>query len=64
MREEIFGPLLPVIAYDTLDEAIARVNAGERPLGLYVFGHDAATTDKVLGSTTSGGACVKFCSMQ
>ena len=42
MQEEIFGPLLPVKPYDSLDEAIGYVNAGERPLGLYVFGHDEA----------------------
>ena len=64
MREEIFGPLLPVIAYDSLGEAVARVNAGARPLGLYVFGYDAATTDRVLKETTSGGACVNVCAMQ
>ncbi len=64
MREEIFGPILPVIAYDSIDEAIARVNEGERPLGLYVFGNDAAVTDRVLAETTSGGACVNACAMQ
>ena len=64
MREEIFGPLLPVIAYDSLDEAIARVNAGERPLGLYVFGKDETITGRVLTETTSGGACVNVCAMQ
>ncbi len=64
MQEEIFGPLLPIKPYDTLDEAIAYVNAGERPLGLYVFGDDEAETDQVLQSTTSGGACVNFCATQ
>ena len=64
MQEEIFGPLLPVKPYDSLDEAIAFVNAGERPLGLYVFGGDQAETDRVLDSTTSGGACVNACAMQ
>ncbi len=64
MREEIFGPILPVIGYDAVDDAIARVNAGERPLGLYVFGYDAATTDRVLQQTTSGGACVNACAVQ
>ena len=64
MREEIFGPVLPVIAYDSLDEALARINDGERPLGLYVFGYDAAVTDRVLTQTTSGGACVNVCAMQ
>jgi coniferyl-aldehyde dehydrogenase len=58
MQEEIFGPVLPVKAYDTLDEAIEYVNAGERPLALYVFAKDAAVADDVLRRTTSGGACV------
>ena len=58
MQEEIFGPILPVKAYDTLDEAIDHVNAGERPLALYVFAGDEATADDVLQRTTSGGACV------
>ena len=58
MREEIFGPILPVVPYDDLDEAIAGVNAGERPLALYVFAKDEAVADDVLRRTTSGGACV------
>jgi coniferyl-aldehyde dehydrogenase len=58
MQEEIFGPILPVKAYDELDEAIDHVNAGERPLALYVFAKDEAVADEVLRRTTSGGACV------
>ena len=58
MQEEIFGPILPVRAYDTLDEAISYVNAGERPLALYVFAKDEALAEDVLRRTTSGGACV------
>ena len=58
MHEEIFGPILPVKPYDDLDEAIAQVNAGERPLALYVFAEDETTADAVLRQTTSGGACV------
>ena len=64
MTEEIFGPILPVVPYDTLDEAVAMINAGERPLGLYVFGTDRAVTDAVLGQTTSGGAAVNTCAAQ
>jgi aldehyde dehydrogenase (NAD+) len=56
MQEEIFGPILPVLAVDDVDEAIARVNAGDKPLALYVFGEENA--DKVLEQTSSGGACV------
>lgn len=58
MQEEIFGPILPVKAYDELDEAIDYVNGGERPLALYVFAKDEALADDVLRRTTSGGACV------
>ncbi len=58
MQEEIFGPILAVKPYDSLDEAIGHVNAGERPLALYVFAKDEALADDVLRRTTSGGACV------
>ena len=58
MREEIFGPILPVIGYRTLDEAIAFVNARPRPLALYVFDHDRDAVERVLGETTSGGVTV------
>ena len=64
MAEEIFGPVLPVIGYDDLDDAIAGVNADERPLGLYVFAKDAAVAEHVLRTTTSGGACVNVCAVQ
>ena len=58
MREEIFGPLLPLVPYDELDAAIAYVNARPRPLALYVFDHDRAAIDRVLARTISGGATV------
>ena len=58
MREEIFGPVLPVVPYRTLDEAMAYVNARPRPLALYVFENDAADVERVLSGTVSGGACV------
>lgn len=63
MREEIFGPILPVVIYDELAAAITHINAGERPLGLYVFG-DEALAQEVLASTTSGGAAINTCAMQ
>ncbi len=63
-REEIFGPILPVIPYDDLDEALAELNAGERPLGLYVFSKDTSVAEHVLRQTTSGGACVNICAVQ
>ncbi len=60
-REEIFGPLLPVIPYDGLDAAIAHVNGGDRPLGLYVYDRNRDNIDRVLGQTISGGAVVNDC---
>lgn len=58
MEEEIFGPILPVVSYDTLDEAIETVNARPRPLALYWFGTDTAARDRVLACTVSGGVTV------
>ncbi|WP_334133950.1 aldehyde dehydrogenase family protein [Tepidimonas sp.] len=62
MREEIFGPLLPVLGYDgDLDAAIAHVNAGPRPLALYLFSQRPDTIQRVLSATTSGGVTVNDC---
>ena len=58
MQEEIFGPILPVMTYDSIDQAIDYVNAHDRPLGLYYFGQDKAEEEKVLGRTISGGVTV------
>jgi coniferyl-aldehyde dehydrogenase len=61
MQHEIFGPLLPVKTYTTLDEAIGYVNGKDRPLGFYVFTNDKATEDKLLYSTISGGVTINNC---
>lgn len=58
MQEEIFGPILPVLHYDTLDQAVDFVNAGPRPLALYYFDNNKARADDILRRTHSGGACV------
>ena len=58
MKDEIFGPLLPVKTYKEVDEAVGYVNEHARPLGLYYFGADAAEQEKVLTRTTSGGVSV------
>ena len=55
MQEEIFGPLLPIRRYDTIDGAIDEVNRRARPLGLYYFGKDDAERRRVLDRTISGG---------
>jgi coniferyl-aldehyde dehydrogenase len=61
MQHEIFGPLLPVKTYATLDEAIAYVNGKDRPLGFYVFTNDKAAEEKLLYSTISGGVTINNC---
>ena len=58
MREEIFGPLLPVETYATIDEAIARINARPHPLALYWFGRDRERCERVLHQTLAGGVTV------
>jgi aldehyde dehydrogenase (NAD+) len=55
MKEEIFGPLLPILAFDDLSEAISRINEGEKPLVIYVFSRDDAAVERVLSETSSGG---------
>ncbi|HUO49410.1 MAG TPA: aldehyde dehydrogenase family protein, partial [Acidimicrobiales bacterium] len=58
MGEEIFGPILPVLPVAGVDEAVAYVNGHDKPLALYVFTNSGATADRVLRTTSSGGACV------
>ena len=58
MKDEIFGPILPIKTYKTVDDAISYVNSKDRPLGLYYFGEDASEKEKVLTRTTSGGVTV------
>src|SRR3546814_12629656 len=58
MQEEIFGPVLPVRTYRTIDDAIDYVNAHDRPLGLYYFGQDKSEEERVLSRTISGGVTV------
>ncbi|MDM0044771.1 coniferyl aldehyde dehydrogenase [Variovorax dokdonensis] len=58
MHEEIFGPVLPVLPYDQIDDALAHINAGPRPLALYCFGHDASERQQILRRTHSGGVTV------
>jgi coniferyl-aldehyde dehydrogenase len=58
MQEEIFGPILPLVAVDSIDAAIDYVNARPRPLALYHFDHDKARTERVLERTIAGGVTV------
>ena len=58
MREEIFGPVLPVLPYDSLEDAVQTINARDRPLALYVMTNSDENRTRVLGRTTSGGVTV------
>lgn len=58
LREEIFGPILPVIPYDTLDEALAFIHARPKPLAMYLFGTDKRVIEDILQQTSAGGTVV------
>ena len=58
MKDELFGPLLPVMRYRSLDTVIGQINAAERPLALYYFGNDRGEQELLESRTTSGGICV------
>ncbi|GIU02774.1 coniferyl aldehyde dehydrogenase [Shewanella morhuae] len=58
MQEEIFGPLLPIIGYNSLDEAIQYINHRARPLALYIMSFDEPSQQKILLQTHSGGVCI------
>lgn len=58
MGEEIFGPLLPVMTYSDIEEAIDYINENSKPLALYMFADDKRVTNAVLSRTSSGGGCV------
>ena len=64
MESEIFGPILPMIAYDSLEEAIAFVQARPKPLALYIFGKSEVKINEVIARTTSGSTCVNHCILQ
>ena len=64
MQEEIFAPILPVLEYDRLEEAIAQINARPKPLALYIFSKNPQVQQQVLQQTSSGGVCVNDTIMQ
>ena len=61
MREEIFGPVLPIVEYGTVDEAISHVNQADRPLALYWFGNDSTNRQRILRETVAGGVTINDC---
>ncbi|WP_405332420.1 aldehyde dehydrogenase family protein [Fibrobacter sp.] len=64
MESEIFGPILPIVAYNSLDEAIQFVQARPKPLALYIFGKSENRINEVIARTTSGSTCVNHCILQ
>ena len=64
MHEEIFGPILPVLTFSTLEQAIQIVNEMPKPLALSIFSQSKAVQKRVIGETASGGACINDCGMQ
>lgn len=58
LKDEIFGPILPIISYTTTEEAIAYVNKGEKPLALYIFSESDKTINTILNNTRAGGSCI------
>lgn len=58
MKGEIFGPILPVLTYDSVDEVISEIRANEKPLSVYIYGKTRSEIERILAETSSGGACV------
>ena len=64
MQEEIFGPILPVIEYEQLDEALEIINTRSKPLALYIFSRNKDFQNQILDRTSSGGVCINDTIMQ
>jgi acyl-CoA reductase-like NAD-dependent aldehyde dehydrogenase len=64
MQEEIFGPILPILEVDNIEQVINFVNARPSPLGLYLFAEDQHVTEQILDGTASGDAVVNDCTVQ
>ncbi|MEO6353308.1 MAG: aldehyde dehydrogenase family protein [Burkholderiaceae bacterium] len=64
MQEEIFGPVLPIIAFDDLEQVIGRINAQPKPLALYIWGKNRQRIKQVLDNTSAGGSCINDCMVQ
>ena len=61
MTEEVFGPLLPAMTFNTLDEPITFVNAGEKPLAMYIFSKSTKNQQHLIKSTSAGGTVINHC---
>ena len=63
-QEEIFGPILPILAFDDLTQVIDRINARDKPLALYIFDRDQTRIDRIITQTSSGGVGVNLTLVQ
>jgi aldehyde dehydrogenase (NAD+) len=63
-KEEIFGPVLPILTFDSLDTVIAEINAAPKPLALYVWTKSDRTVQALTTNTSSGSLCVNLCLQQ
>jgi aldehyde dehydrogenase (NAD+) len=64
MEEEIFGPILPVLTYTSLEDAIRTINSKPKPLALYMFSGSESEKERIIRKTSSGGVCVNDCAIQ
>jgi aldehyde dehydrogenase (NAD+) len=58
MEEEIFGPVLPVLSYERLEDVVRHIRTGSKPLALYIFSRDTKVVERLLAETSAGGTCV------
>ncbi|HYF67816.1 MAG TPA: aldehyde dehydrogenase family protein [Ohtaekwangia sp.] len=63
LEEEIFGPVLPVVAYSNINDTVAYINKHPKPLALYIFGADQAEEKLLLHNTSAGGVCINDCAI-
>ena len=63
MNNEIFGPLLPIVQFEDINEAISLINSKPKPLALYLFGSESAVMNNIIKSTSSGDACINQCAV-
>ena len=61
MQEEIFGPVLPILTFDSIEEIISTVLAHEKPLALYLFSSQPSTIKKITARCSFGGGCINDC---
>jgi len=63
-QNEVFGPILPIVTYTDFEQVIGHIQAGERPLGIYIFSDQPALVERLQRNTSSGGFCVNAASLQ